>query len=69
MLYEVITHHHGGMGHMHDPEQMRHRFVVSLIATLPILLFSPTLQQWFGFSFDFPFRGTATFLLARNNFV
>jgi len=55
---------HVGMGHMHHMESMRKRFIVSLVATIPILLFSPMLQAWFGFSLDFPYRDIATLLLA-----
>jgi len=33
----------------------RRRFWVSLLLTIPVLLFSPMLQDWFGFSMpDFP---------------
>ncbi|MEJ2499597.1 MAG: copper-translocating P-type ATPase [Campylobacterales bacterium] len=55
---------HAGMGHMHHMEELRRRFIVSLIATVPILLFSPMLQAWFGFSIDFPYRDYATLFLA-----
>ncbi|UFS62868.1 copper-translocating P-type ATPase [Sulfurimonas sp. HSL-3221] len=57
-------HGHGGMGHMHHMEEMRRRFIVSLIVTVPILLFSPMLQDWAGIRFDFPYREELTALLA-----
>ena len=55
---------HSTMGHMHHMEDMKKRFIVSLVITIPILLFSPTIQQWFGFSIDFPYREIVTFVLA-----
>jgi Cu2+-exporting ATPase len=35
-------------------EDYRNRFVVSMILTVPILILSPTIQSFFGFSFVFP---------------
>ncbi len=55
---------HSTMGHMHHMEDMKRRFIVSAIVTIPILLFSPTIQQWFGFALDIPYRETFTFILA-----
>jgi Cu2+-exporting ATPase len=61
--HEGIDHgSHGeeGEGHAHTDhtghEQMfRQRFWVNLVLTVPVLLFSPMLQQWFGFSMpEFP---------------
>jgi len=57
-------HGHGGMGHMHNTEELKQRFIVSLALTVPILLFSPMLQEWFGFSVDFLNRDVVTFVLA-----
>ena len=57
-------HAHGGMGHMHHMEELRQRFIVSLIATVPILLFSPMLQAWFGFSVAFLNRDVVTMALS-----
>lgn len=34
----------------------RRRFWVSLALTVPILVLSPTLQEWFGFSFSIPLQ-------------
>lgn len=62
--YENHHNHSGGMGHMHHMQDMKRRFVVSTILTMPILLFSPMIQQWFGFTIDFPFRDMITFLLS-----
>ena len=43
---------HGGHGVDHSGHEMmfRNRFWVSLILTIPVLLFSPMIQTWFGFS-------------------
>jgi Cu2+-exporting ATPase len=43
---------HGGHGVDHTGHEImfRNRFWVSLILTIPVLLFSPMIQQWFGFS-------------------
>ncbi|MBZ0291656.1 MAG: copper-translocating P-type ATPase [Anaerolineae bacterium] len=43
---------HGGHGVDHTGHEMmfRNRFWVSLILTIPVLLFSPMIQEWFGFS-------------------
>ncbi|MFP4345284.1 MAG: copper-translocating P-type ATPase [Anaerolineales bacterium] len=49
--------HDGEGGGMHaGHEQMfRRRFWINLVLTIPILLFSPTIQEWLGFSTpDFP---------------
>ncbi|MFW5748190.1 MAG: heavy metal translocating P-type ATPase [Chloroflexota bacterium] len=43
-------HDHGGSGHAHHEQMFRRRFWISLLLTIPVLLFSPTLQDWFGFS-------------------
>jgi len=61
---EHAGHGDGAMGHMHHMEEMRRRFIVSLIVTVPILLFSPMLQSWAGIRFDFPYREELTALLA-----
>jgi len=37
-------------------EEFKRRFLVSLLLTLPILLFSETVQGWLGFSLEFPRR-------------
>jgi P-type Cu2+ transporter len=47
-------HDHGGHGahvdHSGHEQMFRQRFWVSLLLTVPVLLFSPMLQQWLGFS-------------------
>lgn len=38
----------------HNPDMFRQKFWISLLLTMPTLLFSPTIQSWFGYSFVFP---------------
>ena len=56
---------HAHMEHEHDKAEghdhhammeadFRRRFWVVLALTIPVLLLSPTIQQWFGFSLTFP---------------
>jgi len=56
---------HAHMEHEHDKaeghdhhammeQDFRRRFWVVLALTIPVLLLSPTIQQWFGFSLTFP---------------
>lgn len=47
---------HAGHGVMHEGHEtmMRNRFFVTLPLTLVVLLFSPTIQGWFGFQIAFP---------------
>ena len=54
----------------HDPEMFRRRFWLSLLLTIPVVLFSETVQDWFGYTLDgvpangavSPVLGTAIFL-------
>ncbi len=49
--------HHKAEGHDHHAmmeQDFRRRFWVVLALTIPVLLLSPTIQQWFGFSLTFP---------------
>ncbi len=46
--------HLRGAGHRHMLEDFRRRFIVSVILTVPILLLSPTIQGFFGFTLAFP---------------
>jgi len=69
MAHAHIQHAHHEVEH-HDhhammEQDMRRRFWVSLIITIPVLIFSPTIQKWFGFSLP-EFVGTPymLFLLA-----
>jgi Cu2+-exporting ATPase len=38
----------------HDPEMFRRRFWLSLALTIPVVLTSPMVMTWFGYSLDFP---------------
>ena len=51
-------------GHHHHMEDMKRRFFVSMIVTIPILLLSESIQEWFGFRLDIPFKEPVLFLLA-----
>jgi Cu2+-exporting ATPase len=48
---------HGG-GHDkhagHDPEMFRRRFWLTLLATIPLVVTSEMVMDWFGYSIDFP---------------
>ncbi len=50
--------------HTHHGNDLWRRFVVSTTVTFPVLLLSPTIQQWAGFRLDFPYRDIVTLLLA-----
>ena len=50
------TQHHAKMA-----EDFRKRFWVVLPLTIIVLILSPKIQEWFGFSLDFPFRNLALF--------
>lgn len=51
---------HGGHGVDHSGHEImfRDRFWVSLVLTIPVLLFSPMIQEWFGFAMP-EFLGSA----------
>jgi Cu2+-exporting ATPase len=67
---------HGGHGHEghdkhagHDPEVFRRKFWLSLALTIPIVVTSHMIMDWFGYTLDFPgmswvgpVLGTAVFL-------
>ncbi|MFC0626340.1 heavy metal translocating P-type ATPase [Kribbella deserti] len=50
--------HSGHGGHDkhagHDPEMFRRKFWLSLVLTLPIVVTSHMVMEWFGYSLDFP---------------
>jgi Cu2+-exporting ATPase len=73
-----VTEHHGHhddhgrrAGHDkhagHDPEMFRRRFWVSLIATVPLVVTSEMVMDWFGYSIDVP--GMAWFGPVLGSFV
>ncbi|KGX91476.1 heavy metal translocating P-type ATPase [Pontibacillus marinus] len=62
-------HHEGGHDHHdHDHgamvEDFKKRFYISLIATIPILILSPMIQDFLGFEWTFPFDQYVLFALA-----
>ncbi len=69
MAHQHLEHeHHKAEHHDHHArmeQDMRRRFWVSLVITIPVLILSPTIQNWFGFSLP-EFVGTKylLFLLA-----
>ncbi len=42
-----------GDGHHHSPEMFRKKFWLSLLLTIPTLVFSPMVQSWLGYSVNF----------------
>jgi Cu2+-exporting ATPase len=48
--------HHGGHDKHagHDPEQFRRRFWLSLLLTVPLVVTSHMVMDWFGYSLDLP---------------
>lgn len=50
--------------HVHDIEEFRKRFWISLVITIPILLLSEMIQMWFGFRIEIPFQKWILFLLS-----
>ena len=67
------THDHGD-GHDGHDKHAGHsvadfwkRFVISTIASIPVLLLSPMIQQWFGFEISFP--GDRYVLFALSTFI
>ncbi len=62
--HENKNHNHHSIGHSHHMEELKQRFIISAVLTIPILLFSPMIQMWFGFIIDFPYRDLLTFALS-----
>ncbi len=53
-----------GDHHAHMLADFRKRFLVSSILTFPVLLFSPTIQSFFGFELRFPVADSLTLLFS-----
>ncbi len=53
-----------GNHHTHMLEDFRQRFIVSFILTFPVLLLSPTIQDFFNFELHVPGADLITFLLS-----
>lgn len=63
--------HDPGMpgGHRHMLEDFRRRFIISMILTVPILILSPSIQSFFGFSFIFAGSNLILLVLATAVYV
>ncbi|OPZ84386.1 MAG: Copper-exporting P-type ATPase B [bacterium ADurb.Bin429] len=48
------AHGHGGVHHAGMEAEFRQRFYVTAVLTIPVLLLSPMIQEWLGFSLTFP---------------
>lgn len=76
MQHNHSMHKHGGDKHSHHEEHdhiahhemmiedFKKRFYVSIAVTLPILILSPIIQEWFGFKVEFYGSSYVLFLLA-----
>lgn len=53
-----------GSHHTHMLEDFRNRFIVSMILTIPVLLLSPTIQDFFNFELRVPGAELITFVLS-----
>ncbi|WP_165983878.1 heavy metal translocating P-type ATPase [Streptomyces sp. YIM 98790] len=75
--HEGHTGHGGHDKHAgHSPEMFRSRFWLSLLLTLPVLVTSHMIMEWFGYGLDFPGMaavapalGTAIFLYGGGPFL
>jgi Cu2+-exporting ATPase len=73
--YDQPTAHEGKITPSHHDHQihmvmdLKKRFWVSLIITLPILILSPMIQEWLGFGASLRFSGDLYFLLALSSIV
>jgi len=52
---------HNHMGHIRE---FRNRFFVSLVLTIPVLLLSEMIQEWFGFTIEIMFQKEILFFLS-----
>ena len=80
-MAEHMNHAAGHAGHDkhagHDPEAFRRLFGLSLALTIPVVLFSKMVQEWFGYSLDgvpgnaavAPVLGTVLFLYGGRVFL
>ncbi len=51
---EYNSKHDKHIGHTHHIEDFKRRFFISVFLTIPVLIFSATIQQWFGFKITVP---------------
>src|SRR6056297_230825 len=59
--------HNEGNHHEMMIKDFKKRFLISMIITIPVLLLSPMIQDWFNFSIEF--RGSSYLLLALSTFI
>lgn len=55
---------HGNHDHSHMLKEYRNKFIISLIVTIPILLLSPMIQEFFNFEISFNGDSYVLFILA-----
>lgn len=76
MQHEDHKHHHehhgapknqGSNHHLHMMQDFLQRFWVSSALTIPLLVLSPMIQQWFGYTIEF--KGINTILLVLSSIV
>ncbi|MBO3839547.1 MAG: heavy metal translocating P-type ATPase, partial [Candidatus Brockarchaeota archaeon] len=61
----VIKHmEHSGHGHAHHASEFKRKLLVSSLLTIPVLILSDMIQEWFGFSFKPPFQREMLFTLS-----
>jgi Cu2+-exporting ATPase len=51
-------------GHAHHIKEFKKKFVICLILTIPILLLSEMIQNWFGFTITIPLQKEVLFVLS-----
>jgi P-type Cu2+ transporter len=61
--HQEHSHDHGDH-HKHMAGDFKQRFFVSVFLSIPVLLFSSTIQGWFGFDLDFTGRDYVVFAVA-----
>lgn len=62
--YKPIVKHTEHSNHVHRVSEFKRRLMVSSILTIPILILSEMIQEWFSFSFKSPLRKEMLFLLS-----
>ncbi len=62
-------HSHGGHDHPNHMIEFKRRFIVSTILTIPVLLLSHTIQEWFGFELTIPSQGIVLLLLSTTVYL
>ncbi|MEM2980096.1 MAG: copper-translocating P-type ATPase [Thermoproteota archaeon] len=63
------TEHSNHENHAHHIAEFKRKLLVSLMLTVPILLLSEMIQEWFGFSFRPPFHREMLFALSSVVYV